>query len=105
MTRPVPPDLALDGNADGVIGIGDASFWVATPWEWAKWVFFAPGDTVTVVIIVESSEIANRFGMTTGWYGGWFAGLVSTFVWALFLAAIALWVRRGRHAPSRRGEP
>lgn len=96
MTRPTPPELLLDANADGVVGTGDVGAWAVALWGWVNWVFFAPGDAVLVVVIVEFTDVADRFAMTTAWYGGRFSGVVSLVVWGISLLSIALWLRRGR---------
>ncbi|MFT5394725.1 MAG: hypothetical protein ACI8PT_004937 [Gammaproteobacteria bacterium] len=92
MTRPIPE---APSPGDGALELADLSQWLQWFWGWAQWVFFLPGDTALVVVIVEFESVARKFGMTTAWYGGWFSGFVSALAWSILLGIVWMTLRRG----------
>jgi hypothetical protein len=64
--------IAQDMNGDGALTISDVL-------AWCKWLFFAPGDYLLLVTMMEWTQVAAFFEMDTSMLPGWAAGFLSVF--------------------------
>ena len=79
--------LTSDMNLDGVVTISDV-------WLWFKWLFFYPGDYLLFIqITVFPTSWAQFWELSFTWFGGWWAGIFSFFVWMMILIGISEGVR------------
>ena len=73
--------LAWDMNGDGAITISDA-------WLWLKWVFFAPGDLLLLILMKYAASVALFIEITPADLGGMASGTISALAWLWIVAAI-----------------
>ena len=66
--------IALDMNGDGLVTISDM-------WLWLKWIFFAPGDLLLLLLMKYWTPIALFLEISPKDLSGFFSGLISSFVW------------------------
>ncbi len=70
--------FGFDMNGDGVVSISDI-------WLWIKWVFFAPGDFIIIIIMNWAPKVAAFFEFTMM---GVASGIISLLMWWLISAVI-----------------
>ena len=73
--------IAWDMNGDGVVTISDA-------WLWLKWVFFAPGDFLLLLLMKHGTAIALFLEIYPGSLYGWLSGLISAAIWFFVILSV-----------------
>jgi hypothetical protein len=71
--------FASDMNGDGAVTFSDASLWL-------KWVFFAPGDLLLLLLLKFGTVAAVFLQVSPTDLSGWISGLVSAAIWFVFIA-------------------
>jgi hypothetical protein len=72
-------NFTWDMNNDGVVTISDA-------WLWLKWVFFAPGDLLLLLLMKFGTGAAVSLQINPTDLSGWISGLLSAAIWLVFIA-------------------
>lgn len=73
--------LAEDMNCDGRFTIGDVGLWL-------HWVFFLPGDALILLLLEQAAPVAGFLELGPAYYGGWFSGFLSFFLWLATVLAL-----------------
>ncbi len=68
-----------DMNRDGYVTISD--FWL-----WIKWVFYAPGDWILLMLMMHAPSFSKFMEITTAMLYGWWSFFLSLFAWYLLFA-------------------
>jgi hypothetical protein len=66
--------FAADMNGDGLVTISDA-------WLWLKWIFFAPGDLLLLLLMSHGTSVALFFEINPASLYGALSGMFSVFIW------------------------
>ena len=74
--------IAWDMNGDGVVTISDA-------WLWLKWIFFAPGDLLLLLLMSYGAPIALFLEINPASMSGMLSGVISAIVWYIVAISVA----------------
>ena len=58
----------------------------ADTWLWLKWVFFAPGDLLLLLLMKQRTDAAVFLQINPSDLSGWIAGLLSAAIWLVLIA-------------------
>ena|SRR5713101_7473981 len=72
--------IAWDMNGDGVVTISDAGLWL-------KWIFFAPGDLLLLLLMMYGTPAALFLEINPDSLSGFLSGLISASLWLYLLFA------------------
>jgi hypothetical protein len=69
-------------NGDGMVTISDV-------WLWLKWIFFAPGDFLLLVLMKYGTSVALFLEITPANISGVLSGVISAFVWFVMIIGVS----------------
>jgi hypothetical protein len=65
---------------------GDGAMTGADTWLWLKWVFFAPGDLLLLLLMKFGTDAAVFLQVNPSDLSGWITGLLSAAIWLVLIA-------------------
>lgn len=66
---------------------GDGAFTISDVWAWFKWIYFAPGDLASILLL--DTGLGNFLEMSVDTLSGLGSGVFSLFFWLLMFAFYA----------------
>src|SRR5262245_60359150 len=76
-------NIVSDMNGDGAVTISDA-------WLWFKWLFFAPGDFLLLLLMKYGTATALFLEINPDSLYGMLSGFISVVIWLFILKALQL---------------